>query len=155
MIDTVFVVGDFVDHSLRDWEQKVDGQISGTYRKVTLEPWYRGSPPEDQSFRLYSGATPEDPVGEMFSFFPCQPYDEKGRGFTRPEVQIPGFITRHLTQGKKMARDLSLAELGELWHQVIRQVEEQGLSLGTYAELPAQRAGGGGHLEDPAVVGRC
>ena len=91
----------------------------------------------------------------MFSFFPCLPYDENGRGFARPEIQIPGFITRHLTQGKKMARDLSLAELRELWEQVVRQVQSQGLSLGTYAELPPEREEGGSRVEDPGSVGRC
>jgi len=38
----------------------------------------------------------------------------------------PGFVTRHLTQGKKMARDLSLVEMSDLWHQVVRQVEDKG-----------------------------
>lgn len=155
VVDTVFVVGDFVDHSARDWERKLDARVSTTYREVTLEPWYGGSPPDSQSHRLYFGATPQHPVGEMFSFFPCQPYDENGSGFARPEVQIPGFVTRHLTQGKKMARDLSLAEISELWQQVAHQVEEQGLSLGTYADLPAEHAQGGGRVEDPDSVGRC
>lgn len=139
VVDTVFVVREFVDHSARDWEQKLDGRVSATYRNVTLEPWYRGSPPEEQSHRLYFGATSEHPLDEMFSFFPCQPYEENGRGFARPEVHIPGFITRHLMQGKKVARDLSLAEIGELWEQVARQVEAQGLALGTSAELPPLR----------------
>jgi hypothetical protein len=41
VVDTAFVVGEFVDHSAQDWEQKLDGRISNTYRKVTVEPWYR------------------------------------------------------------------------------------------------------------------
>ena len=155
VVDTVFVVSEFIDHSARDWEQMLDGRVSTTYRKVTLEPWYRGSPPQGQSHRLYFGATPENAVGEMFSFFPCRPYEENGHGFARPEVHIPGFITRHLMQGKKMARDLSLAEIGELWEQVVRQVDSQGLALGTYAELPPQRQERGGPIEHRAIVGRC
>jgi hypothetical protein len=154
VVDTVFVVGDFIDHAARDWSEVLDGRVSSTYRKVTLEPWYGGSPPEGQSHRLYFGATPADRVGGMFSFFPCKAYEANGRGFARPEVHIPGLITPHLTQGKKIARDLSLTELGDLWEQVVRQVEEQGLSLGTYAELPSQHEEGGG-VEDPAPVGRC
>jgi hypothetical protein len=133
----------------------LDGRVSATYRKVTLEPWYRGSPPEGQSHRLYFGATHEDPVGDMFSFFPCRPHEESGRGFARPEVHIPSFITRHLTQGKKLARDLSPATLGHLWEQVVRQVEEQGLSLGTYAELPSQRSEADRRFKDPSSVGRA
>lgn len=155
VVDTVFVVADFIDHSAEDWGETLDGRVSSTYRKVTLEPWYRGSPPEGQSHRLYFGATPEDPVGEMLSFFPCRPSEENELGFARPNVHIPGFITRHLTQGKKLARDLSLGEVGELWEQVVRQVEGQGLSLGTYAELPSQHEKRGPRVEDPAPVGRC
>jgi hypothetical protein len=89
------------DHSGQDWEQKLDGRIYSTYRKVTVEPWYRGSVPEAQSHRLYFGATPQDPAGQLFSFVPCQPYDQNRTGVARPEVRIPGFITPHLTQGNR------------------------------------------------------
>ena len=157
-VDTVFVVGDFIDHSARDWEDKLAGRVSSTYCKVTLEPWYCGSVPEGQSHRLYFGANREHRVGEMFSFFPCQPYAESSGGFARPEVHIAGFTTRHLTQGKKMARDLSLAEVRQLWEEVVEQVEKQGLSLGTYAELPSERQdapAGGRSVADPASVGGC
>lgn len=153
--DTVFVVSQHVDHAAGDWEEVLDGKVAGVYWKVTLEPWYRGSVPAGQSHRLYFGATPEEPVAGMFSFFPCGPYDHGERGFARPEIHIPGFITRHLTQGKKIARDLSLAEVGELWEQVVRQVESQGLSLGTYAELPPEGGEGGRRVEDPDSVARC
>lgn len=106
---------------------------------VTLEPWYRASLPDGQSHRLYFGATPEEPIGEMFSFFPCQHYAKNCRGFARPEVCILDFVTPQLTQGKKIARDLSLGELGALWRTVVSQVEAQGFSLGTHAELPRAR----------------
>lgn len=155
VVDTVFVVRNHVDHGARDWEEALDGKVSGVYRKVTLEPWYRGSVPEGQSHRMYFGATPEEPVAGMFSFFPCSPYDQGERGFARPEIHIPGFITRHLTQGKKIARDLSLTEMGELWKQVVGQVESQGLALGTHAELPPKRGGGGARVQDPDSVSRC
>ncbi|MBA3366250.1 MAG: hypothetical protein H0U03_10780 [Actinobacteria bacterium] len=155
VVDTVLVVSDYLDHTPGDWQETVDGEVSTTYSRVTLEPWYRGAVPEVQSHRLYFGATPDRPVGEMFSFFPCRPYDETSRGFARPEINIPGFITSHLTQGKKIARDLSLAEMSELWKQVVRQVESAGLSLGTYAELPPRGGEGGRRVEDPDSVGRC
>lgn len=154
-VDTVFVVSHHVDHSARDWEEALDGKVSGVYRKVTLEPWYSGSVPEGQSHRLYYGATGQEPIAGMFSFFPCRPYDQGERGFARPEIDIPGFITRHLTQGKKIARDLSLTEMRELWDQVVHQVEAQGLALGTYVELPPESGEGGGRVEDPDSVGRC
>jgi hypothetical protein len=155
VIDTVFVVGDFVDHTAADQRQKLEGRISDTYRTVTIDPWYRGPLPEGQSHRLYVGATPERSVGEMFSFFPCQPHAEDGRGFGRPEIQIPGRITNHLTQGKKIARDLTIEELGDLWRRVAEQVEDQGLSLGVHADLPQKRREGRRRAEDSDSLGRC
>ncbi len=89
--------------------------------------------------RRYFGATPKRPVGTTFSFFPCQPYDERGHGFARPEVRIPGYVTPQLNQGKKIARDLTLTQLGELWQEVVQQVLEQQLALGVYAKLPPKR----------------
>jgi len=103
---------------------------------VTLEPWYSGSVSEGPSHRLYLGATPAAPIAEMFSFVPCRPYAHNGHGFRRPVIELPGLITPHLQQGKKIARDLTLAEIGQLWKQIVRQVEDQGLFLGTYAALP-------------------
>lgn len=155
VLDTALVVADFVDHTLADQLQKLDGKVSNTYRTVTIDPWYRGSLPEGQSHRLYLGATPGRSVGEMFSFFPCLPHAEDGRGFARPEIQLPGCITGHLTQGKKIARDLTVAEVGELWRHLAEEVEEQGLSLGVHAELPQKRPKGGGGVEDPDSGRRC
>jgi hypothetical protein len=91
----------------------------------------------------------------MFSFFPCQPHTEDGRGFPRPEIRIPGRITPHLTQGRKIAADLTVQELGVLWRQVARQVEEQGLSLGVHAALPRERQGETGPVEDADSVSQC
>ena len=95
--------------------------------------------PEGQSHRLYFGATPDNPVDGMFSFFPCLPYENDSRGFARPTISIPGYITPHLTQGKKMARDLDLVEVTNLWRAVMDQVEDQGLALGVHAETPRMR----------------
>ena len=155
VIDTVFVVDDYVDHGATDWRHRLERRISDTYRAVTIEPWYSGTLPEGQSHRLYFGAIPERPVGWTFSFFPCQPQDDRGRGFARPEVYIPGYVTRHLTQGKKIARDLTLAELGELWQEVVRQVEEQQLALGVRAELPPKRAEGEASREGAGLRAGC
>lgn len=151
VLDTVFVVSGNIDHGADDWQRVLDGRISPTYRKVTIEPWYCQDLPEDQSctpdcgdlpgqrYRLYFGATPERPIGRTFSFFPCQPHDMGEGGFVRPEINLPGYVTPHLTQGKKIARDLTLATLDDLWQEVARQVQQCGLAFGVYAELPPKR----------------
>ncbi|MFI5010136.1 MAG: hypothetical protein ACHQDY_07665 [Solirubrobacterales bacterium] len=151
LLDTVFVVAGHIDHGADDWRWVLEGRISRTYRKVTIEPWYRDPPedlscrpdcgdrPEGERYRLYFGATPERPVGRTFSFFPCLPHDVGGRGFARPEIRIPGYVTPNLTQNKKISSDLTLATLEELWQEVVRQVQEQRLALGVHAELPSRR----------------
>jgi hypothetical protein len=155
VLDTVFVVVDHVDHDADQWRHRLDGRVSNTYRAVTIEPWYQSPLPEDRSHRLYFGATPERPIGPMFSFFPCQPYDARACGFARPEIHIPGYMTPHLTQGKKITRDLALAQLSELWEEVVRQIVEQGLALGVHAELPPRRVERAAIQDRRAPRARC
>ncbi len=136
-LDTALVVSSFVDHGPLDVRRVLDGKVAGEYWDVTLNPWYSGSIPGGRTFRLYFGATPAESVDGMFSFFPCLPDEDPGRvRFARPEIQIPGFITPQLTQGKKIARNLSITELTELWAETLRQVRDAGLRLGVRADLP-------------------
>lgn len=139
VIDTVFIVADSIDHTAADYREQLGG-VDPTYWAVTIEPWYRGQVPADQSHRVYYGATADGPIHDMFSFFPCRPLADGSEAFARPTIRLPGYITPHLTQGKKIARDLSLSELGELWHAVADQVEEQGCALGVHAQMPPERA---------------
>jgi len=153
VIDTVFVVsGQHIDHTSRDYRQTLQPAVSDTYWTVTVEPWYAGERPPTESYRLYFGATVRRPIHGMYSFFPCQPYKADGGGFARPEIGIPGFITPHLTQGAKIARDLDMNKLRELWETVAGQVQRQGLMLGVFADLPpqSQRQVAGETLTGPA-----
>lgn len=148
-LDTVFVVADFDDHSRRDYKRKLAG-VSETYAAVTLGPWYGADDgyvvpktqggcvtrEEERSYRLYFGATPESPVGGMFSFVPCVHGDRIARGFARPSINIPGVITPTMTQNKRLNPRWNLAEIPPLWTEVVKQVTNQGLALGVHAELP-------------------
>ena len=136
VIDTVFVVDRWIDHNARDYRQQLDGAVSDAYAEVTIAPWYSGAPPESQSHRLYFGATPENPVGGLFSFFPCLPTEAAPQGFARPAITLPNLITPHLTQGKKMTTIADDEHARELWSEVASQVEEQGLALAIEAKLP-------------------
>lgn len=142
MIDTVLVVRDHIDHSKGNWRERLADRISETYRKVTMNVWYKGNVPEGRTFRLYFGATPDKPVLQMFSFFPCLAYEDGSCGFARPVIKLPGFITPHLFQGKKIAKGLSDAEMQGLWQSVVQQVKDHGLHLGVHAALPAVQAEG-------------
>lgn len=150
MLDTVFVVVDFVDHSRRDYRRKLAAVVSETYKAVTLGPWYGEASgcnatesnrscnalESEQTFRLYLGATPENPVAGMFSFFPCVASDRIARGFARPAIRIPGVITPTMTQNKRLNPRQSIDEIVPLWDEVVRQVLDEGLVLGVHAALP-------------------
>lgn len=138
VIDTVLVVDDFIDHSLDDYG-KLRTVVPETYDIVTVRPWYAVTTNPRESFRLYFGATPASPVGRMFSFFPCLPYDAGGQGFVRPEIRIDGVITPRLTQGKRLNRQPHVGNAEALWDEVVRQVIAQGLALGVHADLPPRQ----------------
>ena len=149
MLDTVLVVRDFKNYdassariALRDW-------VSATFQKVTGGPLADNAECRSQGcaastgaatpFRLYRGATPDDPVAGMFSFFPAIP----ARGdstFPRPLVDLPAeYFTPSLCMTAKIRRDCTSSELRGLWDSLVTQVREAGLVLGTHAEVPPRR----------------
>jgi hypothetical protein len=139
VVDTVFVVAWYVDHSFRDHEDLLREVVNDEYRTVTLGPWYAEGDGE-MSFRLYLGATPNDPVEGMFSFVPCVPADgDVDPRFPRPEIRIPGAITSHLRQGKKITKIEQLQGIATLWREVVHQTERQGLAIATRIGVPRAR----------------
>jgi len=106
------------------------GVVADHYWTVTLRPWQaEGS--GATSFRLYLGATPEDPVEGMFSFVPCLPAEgASDLRFPRSEVQLPGVITSHLRQGKKTTKLAEPHDAATIWSQVAEQVDRNRRSEG-------------------------
>jgi hypothetical protein len=95
------------------------------------------NPPESEhSFRLYLGATFDEPVAGMFSFFPCLTGDGIAQGFARPAISISDVITPTMTQNKRLNPRQTIDEITPLWQQVVHQVTDQGLALGIHADLP-------------------
>jgi hypothetical protein len=137
VVDTVFVVARHVDHSFRDRHDVLREAVDGEYWAVTLGPWYAEGDSE-MSFRLYLGATPNDPVQGMFSFVPCVPVEgDLDARFARPEIRLPEVITPHLRQGKKITRLQRSKEAFSLWTEVRAQVERTDLGLATTLITPA------------------
>ena len=135
MLDTVLVVKDSVEYCPPE-------------ASTALDEWA----PEDafwvatgglltDSGRLYRGATPDDPVDGMFSFFPAIPAGSDG-GFSRPLIDLPSdyFNARNWQAPKGLWRDRTAEELHGLWYSLVSQVRAKGLVLGTYAEPPECRA---------------
>lgn len=147
VLDTVFVVRDWIDHDRSSYESALDSRVPHGYKEVTLNAMYlSGGGSEaacpsnnNRSYRLYFGATHATPVEGMFSFFPCLPF-EKGRfGFARPTLRDTRFITSNLRQGKRRNPQPSPAQIRDLWQSVVGQVLAQDLWLGIHAQMPECR----------------
>ncbi len=136
-LDTVFVVKSWVEHSMGSYSDLAE-LIDPTYLAVTFKPWYAWVDNPALKWRLYFGATVDDDVEGMFSFFPCKEAAGSGTGFCRPAVELPGVVNPELQRGK---RDPYVApdRFADLWRTVRRQVENQGLLLGLSAAMPPKR----------------
>ena len=158
VLDTVFVVKGWIDHDETNYRSKLTGKVPDAYFPTTLYPLYGavkdscvssaascmqpelGCAPESSSFwRLYFGATCDDPVDGMFSFIPCQPDEKSERGFARPAIELPGIVNPKNRQQYILNPQTRLDDVVELWHQVKAQVQEGGLSLGVSVDVPPQR----------------
>ena len=141
VVDTVFVVADYVDWTLANYRECLKSVVPPEYFHSTLGPIAYEMQVRDlspsQSFRLYIGATFEKPCEGMFSFFPCQLYQKDlAKGFPRPTLRREGIITDNLTQGQRLNPTPDFEAVREMWTDVAHQVLDQGLYLGIQAELP-------------------
>jgi hypothetical protein len=153
VLDTVFVVDRWIDHARQDYRKALAEKISQEYQEITILPGYQepsderkgcalemkscASADSQEAWRLYFGVTHDNPLHGMYSFFPCQQYQAKSKGFARPRISLPGRITDNLNQGKKYRNNLSLDEMKLLWDKVVKQVKKERLALGVYARMPA------------------
>jgi hypothetical protein len=148
VLDTVFVVRHWKDHTRTTHPKDLAGAISQQYKEVSILPGYAGSRVEgtsctpagrEKEWRLHSGASYDNPVQGMYSFFPCRPYEVTPKGFARPRIHLPGKIRGNLYQSKKYSEPLSPENMKLDWEEVVRQVKAEGLGLGVYAEMPKRR----------------
>ena len=170
VLDTVLVVRESVPyHAASMREDVADLRLEDAFMDVTGEPIMQNES-ADLPLRLYVGATLEEPLEGMFSFFPAMPAEER-EPFRRPHVTLPSDYFRATQSRGPMGHalggtDLSTATLFGLWESLVEQVRDAGLVLGTYAELPKRhgargdpkRPGGpsaqvGGHATTPGSCG--
>ena len=139
VIDTVFVVGDYIDYNPKGYNLLKDKlKLPEEYIDVTLEPLSRQFK-YDIELRLYISATYEKPFEDtgMFSYFPCQPYRENTQGFSRPNVKLKDIISQELNQNIKLSGCNNIDEVKSRYLVVTKQITNQGLNLGIKAEIPA------------------
>lgn len=136
VLDTVLVIADSFDYLAADTHTALAGQVPEPFLHVTGGPLAENDATE--TLRLYRGATPDDPVDGMFSFFPASLADGN-IGFERPSIKLPrDCFTPTLAQGYKKT-NFPPETLRELWQSMFEQVLDAGLLVGTHAELPEQR----------------
>lgn len=145
VLDTVFVVRSYVDHTNRNYREVLEGKVPEHYPTVALAPFYANKPngaggcAEATELRLYFGATLNDPVEGMFSYFPCQAYRRGTRGFARPQIRLPGIVNPACLMGNPLNRDTDPERFPSLWQEVREQVVRQGCEIGVQARFPERR----------------
>jgi len=146
VLDTVFVVRDYIDYDPLNPLRKLEGKVPDCFLEVSIKPLRQnlrrnnGCINECSRLRLYRGATPDFPVNGMFSFFPAR-LASKRSCFSRPAICLEEtyFNPRNWQAPKGCA--LGGPNLGEgtrrsLWNSLVKQVQNEGLILGTSAQLP-------------------
>lgn len=148
MLDTVLVVSDFVDYDQPKVRTALRGWVPDGFLDVVGGPLAANAAGIDSRtcastdartrLRLYRGATHNDRVDGMFSFFPALPPADGDAGFQRPLVDLPSeYFNAAASRGPKgIRRNRESGELRDLWEQLVAQVKESGLVIGTRAELP-------------------
>jgi hypothetical protein len=144
VLDTVFVVDRWIDYNRNNCEKKLKEAISPEYKQVTISALFHEHSErkfctpagQQESLRLYFGASYKKPLGDMYSFFPSQPHKDGSKGFARPTIKLPGKVTDNQSQKYKLTPCSNLDDISQLWQEVVEQVRTQGLALGVYAEMP-------------------
>lgn len=131
VLDTLFVVG---GARRVTWETIDELDVDPVFRAVTLDLLVPR--PEGPSFTLYEGATPDEPVAGMFSFFPCIPSEEDRSGFARPAVKANKMINPKNWRAAKLTSIEDLETGREVWTDLAEQVLGNDLLLGTHAVMP-------------------
>ena len=136
VLDTVLVVADSFNYLAADTHTALEGHVPDAFLHVTGGPLAENDATE--TLRLYRGATPDNPVDGMFSFFPADTAEDN-IGFERPSIELPAdCFTPALAQGYKK-NHLPPETLHELWHSIVQQVLDADLLLGTSASMPELR----------------
>lgn len=121
-LDTVFVV---------NGRQPVgDASLSALFRRVNQACF------DSPALPVYRGASLDQPLGALFSFFPARPVGTDGahsfaRPVLRPEGALAELIQPRLPHNFRSRE--TLLPTGAVWDEICRQVMAQGCVLGLVA----------------------
>lgn len=137
VLDTVLVVADATSYTPGDGPHL---DLDQAFATCTLDSLGADNNLDYREFTLFTGATPHDPIGGMFSFVPCRPAEGDPR-FARPAITVPGVVNPASKQAPSGARrPLPPSRAKEVWDDVRWQVLDHDLLLGTHFDTPLRGA---------------
>ena len=125
-IDTVFVVGGYLDYDTRYADALIDERVPKTYREIVYKMGFPEPTQQSLKLRLYFGATLQNPIHGMYSFVPAKPFSGERIGFPRIRIKDKPYITKNLSQGYKMTGINSLTEGNEIWKELRQLSRDSG-----------------------------
>lgn len=128
-LDTVFVVGDFIDYDVSD-----PNALSGIpdleeYRQIVYKMAFPSPSQESLKLRLYIGATPDNPIGGMYSFSPAKIAIDDTCGFPRVTLRNMPFLTNNLNASPRSSY-ATQTEIINYWKLVRNETRRLGLVEG-------------------------
>ena len=136
VLDTAFVVALRVPYNADNYRVQLSQVVSEEILEVVARPLFENQTACNGDGRTrdliwYVGATIDQPVHGMYSFFPCVAAEKCPRGFARPSLS-----EQNQKQGRRMEDLISLADVEARWLKVKQQVQSQNCEIGTYAKFP-------------------
>ena len=158
VIDTVFVIREGINYSWNTYHLGTSGLTNiikkcPEYDEITLKAGSCSSSSSDYyyNYRLYVSVnySERNNYDEIFSFFPTKEYNNNN-GFKRPEIDLSNYFSYDdIKINPQSARQLIVEDnvIKEIWQEIKKQTEEQGLNLGIFTEIPK------GHIEPVINIG--
>lgn len=101
VIDKVFFVAEWIEYGRTTSRERLGGITSAEHMRAAIEPLCESA--GNATFRCYFGATPIDPVSNMYSLVPCKPYASVTE-WLREACGRPARANKALASPNKRAR---------------------------------------------------
>ena len=127
-LDTVFVVGDYLDYTDNQADRCLNGFTSQEYRDIMGFHNWSGN-----QFVCYKGTSFNNPYNGMFSFVPCKVSSSTDIGYPRVKLTNKDlhFISNNLNAAPKYSLFHSFTPQ-QCWSHVCQIVRAQGFELGVH-----------------------
>jgi len=147
-LDTVFVVGSFIEYNAENFDSKLKGKVSDDYFEISIKSAYskhlekqipNNNTPE---VRCYFGATYQNKVNGMYSFVPCKRYENNAEGYERVKIfnKDLNFITNNLNAAPKLNK---VRDIKSCWNKIRDIIKEQGFFEGVKFDYYTHTSGVG------------